>query len=320
MPGLLFPLLLAAVVVDLSLRGNARIGILMGFERYKAVAVLSAIPILLTIALAYLAGREFGVAGVVGVLVVDAGIKFALYDREVKAIARAEGISLKTPAESVERRELRNFMIPAALPGLTAMPSIWFGQAMLARGVGGASAVAMFSACFTLRTLILIVPNVVCAVAFSIMNTERGRGRPVASDAIWRLSIVVAIVTGIIGVIGAKLGGTVALRLFGKSFGGGGLTLTILAMSAAIEATWSALYQRVWSEGRMWPALLFISVPRDATFAVGAALLASKSGASGLGIAHLVSNCVALAGVVTLLIWYRTISRVSATPGFNAAK
>jgi O-antigen/teichoic acid export membrane protein len=318
MPRMLVPLLLASIVVDLSLRGNARLGMLMGLERYRAVAVLSMIPMPLTIGLAYVAGRGFGVAGIVSVLVVDAGFKLILYDRKVKTIARDEGIPLHVPAEAAERRELKAFMVPALIPGFTAMPSVWFGQALLARGADGASAVAVFSACFTLRTLILIVPNVVCAVAFSIMNTERGRGRIVASDNVWHFSILVAIITGFLGIVGAKLGGAMALNLFGRAFRDGHLTLTILAASAAIEATWSALYQRVWSEGRMWPALVSISLPRDGAFAIGAALLASKFGASGLGIAHLVSNCVALIGVLILLIWTRKVGQTSSGAVFSA--
>jgi hypothetical protein len=159
---------------------------------------------------------------------------------------------------------------------------------------------------------VLFVPQAVNNVGMSIMNHSRQSSMTAYRQVFWinaLLTTTAAVAVASIIFVAA----TPLLHLFGPTFGEGRVTLGILLVAAIIEAVAIAAYQVVVAHSRIWGSLFAVSLPRDVTLVLVAALVIPGFGAAGLATAHAVGWTLALCGILFMVM--RLKGAAPAPPG-----
>ena len=273
--------------------------VLAGAEAYRSFAYSSGVAGLMALAVIVAGGWRYGLVGSVGGLVGATIIQAAVFGAASHVTLRKEGIGVHLRGVSSEMALVKHFIVPAALGGLAAMPAQWLAASFLARQTNGFGELAIFSAAFSLRNLVLALPGLGSVVGASILNHEYGAGSPSSLGMAVRTLILTTGSLAFLGGGAVILAGRPLLSLFGKTFETGYSVLTLLALSAILEALVMALNHIFVAEGRLWRLFSAVLLPRDVTLVVAAVFLTATTGAVGLALSHLVAHGLALG----LAIW-----------------
>lgn len=299
-PALAAELRIAALsVLFLVLNGFAA-GALAGLESYRelarAGAASGAVYLLVCITLTW----QYGLRGAVSGVAISAAAQTLLLAILLKRESARQGVGLRFEGLWQERGLVTHFALPASLSGLVTLPAVWLSSAILARQPGGFQQLALFGAANSFRIMVLFVPQAVNNVGMSIMNNSRQSSSTEYRQAFWINAFMTTMAAvGVASIVFAAA--TPLLELFGPTFRDGRVALGILLGAAVIEALAIAVYQVVVAHSRIWGSLFAVSLPRDLTLVLLAALLSPGFGAAGLAAAHTVGWALALCGILFMV-------------------
>jgi O-antigen/teichoic acid export membrane protein len=283
---------LSAGVLLFSLMAAFQVGALAGLECFASSAKAAVVSGVLLLGAIGLGAWQGGVNGALIGWGIAAMVKWCLFELAVYRNCRRQGITMSYRGMFRQWGIIFRFAIPSAAMGITAMPALWLGNVFLYRLPDGKSQVAIFGAAFIIRQAVLLVPTIINGVAMSLLNHQRGLGdarryRKVFWANLLIGGMVVAVFTGV-----AVLIGPYVMLIFGKDFTGGGAVLTVLVLSALPYALMNAIYQIMFSQGRLWLSFFAFSIPRDALLVGCAYILVPRYGAFGLAWAHMIGLLV----------------------------
>jgi O-antigen/teichoic acid export membrane protein len=284
---------------------------LNALERFSIIARAGVVAGTVYLALGALAAYFWGATGAVGSVAVSFLVQSALLGWHVRRETRADEIDPGALPLAAERAELVHYALPAAISGVIVAPAMWAVTALVARGSDGLTQVALYAAAMTIRTMVMFVPHLVNAVAFSMLNNARGARDAHAYRATFWLNLLS--VTAITGAGAASLWflSPWLLALFGKSFADARPVVGILLAACVLEAVAVTLAQVTFAHGRMWRSFAALSLPPCITMVAVAALLAPSQGASGGAWGVLAGFAV---GAVAAAISAATLGLVPSTP------
>lgn len=292
-PGLAGSLRLASVMVFFTVLVGYHMGSLAGLESYRSLAILALATGAANLLAAALGAAAWGLAGAVGGMGVGSFLQWLMFHRTTEAICRRQGISISRKGALSERKVLFSFALPAALCGISAAPAIWLANAFLARQADGFSQLALYTAAFSVRTLVFFLPSLVNSVSMSLLNNQKGLRDWDGYRRVFRTNIVVTGATVVLAALGVGLVGVRVLAAFGRDFRVGYPVLLVLLLAAVLEGVMASMYQVVQAESRMWSSFFFISLPRDLLIVCVAYVLAPRLGALGVATAYTVGYVVA---------------------------
>jgi O-antigen/teichoic acid export membrane protein len=246
---------------------------------------------------------KFGLNGAFSGLLVSAILGCVLLLKVLVSESRSQNIQIQIAVFPQLRPILLNFAMPAAISGLTYLPAIWIGDAILVRQPDGYSQMALFSAAFALMTAVLFIPNNTCVVGWSILNHHKGLGESEGYRSIFKMNLAVVGAAAVAGALMLALAGPGLLRLFGKDFSGGYTILLIMLGAAIPQALALAILQHLQSQERMWFSFFAVILPRDLLLVGLAYVWIPRSGAFGL------AGACGLAWTVSLLAAVGVTSR-----------
>jgi len=246
---------------------------------------------------------KFGLNGAFSGLLVSAILGCVLLLKVLVSESRSQNIQIQIAVFPQLRPILLNFAMPAAISGLTYLPAIWIGDAILVRQPDGYSQMALFSAAFALMTAVLFIPNNTCVVGWSILNHHKGLGESEGYRSIFKMNLAVVGAAAVAGALMLALAGPGLLRLFGKDFCGGYTILLIMLGAAIPQALALAILQHLQSQERMWFSFFAVILPRDLLLVGLAYVWIPRSGAFGL------AGACGLAWTVSLLAAVGVTSR-----------
>jgi O-antigen/teichoic acid export membrane protein len=287
-------LVLASGYVLFAVTAGVEQGALAGCEAFRVIAWRNILAGVGHVTLCTSGALLFGVRGAVAALSLSALLRLVAMSVALRQVW-PDRVQIPIIEALRERGVILTFAIPAAMSGIISMSAIWVGNAILVNGQSGLAQMALFGAAFSLRTLIVFLPNMVDNVGATLLNSERGAANP---NGYWRVFRINLLASGTLAAAASLVTAGLAqplMRLFGPEFGAGALSLQILALAACVQALANTLYQLVQSEGRMWFSLLAVCLPRDAVTILLALLLVPHFSANGLAAAHAVGACVGLA-------------------------
>jgi O-antigen/teichoic acid export membrane protein len=281
-PELSLGLRIGSGVVFLNVLIGLFMGALAGLEAYRGLSrgLIAYGTIYLTVCSAM--AWKFGLNGAFSGLLVSAILGCALLLGVLVSECRSQNIHIQIGFFPQLRPILFNFAMPAAFSGLTYLPAIWIGNAILVRQPNGYSQMALFSAAFALMTAVLFIPNNTYVVGWSILNHHKGLGESEGYRNIFETNLVVVGVAAIVGALILAVAGPELLRLFGKDFSGGYRILLILLGAAIPQALALAVLQHLQSQERMWFSFFAVILPRDLLLVALAYVFIPRSGAFGL--------------------------------------
>lgn len=307
-PFLARPLRLAAAVVVLTVVNAYQVGAIAGLESYRSFAFASAIQGPLQLAICALSAWLWGLEGAVLGLAATAFARCLIFYLTLKKEAEKQQIIPRVLGFWKERPILMQYVLPAALSGLTAGPALWFGNTVLVRSSHGYSQMAIFSAALNLRSVVMFLPILLNNVGFSLLNNHKGERDHARYRRIFWANLGAIFLAVLCGALCVALAGPYLLRLYGRNFSDGYPVLLILLFSAVVEASSMAFYVIVQSQDKMWISFWGIVLPRDFALATAAFYLASGYGAIGLAFAYVLSAAVAASA--TLI----AVSRIGLDP------
>ncbi len=285
-PHLSGSLQLASVVVFFTVLVGYQIGALAGLESYRSLAILALATGATNLIAAAIGAATWGLNGAVGGMGLGGSLQWLMFRWATEAACRREGISICRRGVLSERTVLFSFAVPAALCGLSSAPAIWLANAFLARQPGGYSQLALYTAAFSVRTLVFFVPSLVNSVSMSLLNNQKGLQDWDGYRRVFRTNMVVTGVSVAVAALAVGLVGVRVLALFGRDFRVGYPVLLVLLLAAVLEGVMASMYQVVQAESRMWSSLFFISLPRDVLIVFLSYLLSPRLGALGVATAY----------------------------------
>lgn len=228
-------------------------GILIGFERFKALLVTGVAKGVSALLLCFLLARADGVAGavlglglmsLVGVMLNFAAVRLSLPSRQL-------------PHESLnreERREVVRFSFPVMLASLLVNPSTWLGSVIINRQPGGSILLAEFTVVRNWMTVLQFFPVQIAQAMLPFLSRrmagagQTGRTSSVSVILVTLIAAVLALVTLPVGWWFIHLYG-----FSGPSLRDGFVWMLGASVLAAMNII---LGQVVLSQGRSWPRLL----------------------------------------------------------------
>ncbi len=272
-----------------------QIGALAGLEGYRCLAKAGIGSGILYLLLCSALASQWGLDGAIAGLLLSAISQWLIQRHYLRIEQRKHGILTRYDGMGTERDVIFRFAMPAAAAGLYTTPAIWMANTLLVRQPGGYVQMALYSAGYTIRILVMFVPNIVNTVGLSILNHTKGVGT--SSQYKRTLGVNVALMGGaaLIAAITTTAFGKVILHAFGKDFSDAYPVMVLLVTAAILESITLGLYQHVQAQGRMWLSLFAIVIPRETTLVIGSYLLTPGYGARGLATAYLVASGVGLA-------------------------
>jgi O-antigen/teichoic acid export membrane protein len=299
---------IAAAVIFFTVVNAYQMGALAGLESYRQWAISNALQGPIQLGICTLAAWKWGLPGAVAGLLATSVARWIILQLALKREANRQGILLRYAGLWQERSILFRFALPAAMTGLSITPAIWLGNTFLVRQTSGYSQLALFSAAFNLKNVVMFLPLLLNNVGFSLLNNQRGGGneasyRKVFWTTVGCVTAVVFTAAAFVGIFGTQL-----LRLYGKSFPEAYPTLLILLCCAVVEAIAMAVYIIIGAEEKMWLTLLAIALPRDFTLVFLAYKLTPVYGVVGLALAH------AIAWLLCATVIFSTVLTMGLSP------
>ncbi|MBA3405354.1 MAG: oligosaccharide flippase family protein [Gemmatimonadaceae bacterium] len=302
-PRLVEPLMLGIGFLVFSAINGYQIGALAGMEAYRSLAgagILSGVTALVVVASG---ASQWGLNGAVLGLSVSAGLRCLFHMAWLKVELRGAGLRLRLRGFLEERTILLRFALPAAMSGYTALPALWLANTFLVRQLDGYRGMALYSAAYNLMVVVLFMPVLMNNVVMSIINQQRGVKNRRGYSKMFRGNLLITGVAACVGGAIMAIGGPYLLGAFGKDFSAGLPILYVLLASSVFEAMTIAFNQALQSHGRMWRALLFVNLPRDACIVICAFLLVPAHGAVGLALAYAIGRMLGLVSTAMLARW-----------------
>ena len=291
-PHLSGSLQLASVMVFFSVLVGYQMGALAGLESYRSLAILALATGAANLIATALGAATWGLKGAVGGMGVGAFLQWLMFRWATEAACRRAGIPIRLDVPGdvrnvlSERAVLFSFALPAALVGLSSMPAIWLPNAFLARQPDGFSQLALYTAAFSVRSLVFFLPSLVNRVSMSLINNQKGLQDWEGYRRVFRTNIVLTGASVVVAALGVGLVGVRVLAFFGRDFRVGYPVLLVLLLAAVLEGVMASMYQLVQAESRMWSSLFLIALPRDVLIVCLSYLLSPRLGALGLATAY----------------------------------
>ena len=290
-----------AIYVVLFALNAYQIGALSGFEAFAGIARISAIQgpfvLILTACLIW----PLGLKGAVLAMVIAMFSSWILYHKTLRTVCRQHGIRINYCYDSIrpELPVLMQVALPAATSGIVGGLAVLGANIILVRQTEGFAQIAIFNASNSFRLLLLLIPNMVMKVAAPLLCNLR------ASQDIIRYKRMFRVCLGINLGLSAALALTLffcahpLLRLFGKEFAEGQWTFGLLMAAAVMEILAIALYQPLYSHGKLWLHVGILTI-WSGLLLTGAKCFTGINGATALAGSYLIAWIVSaiLYGIV----------------------
>lgn len=296
---------IGAVLTTLTVIGGAQIGILIGLQEFRAVALLQAVRSA-SIGIGLIVGSFFGTTGALVGLSGGEAISVLISTVMLYRISNLHSIStLYGPFDWIEARQLCSFALPVFLSGMVMQPAVWFSNLFLASQPAGYSRLGIFVAAEKWRELALFVPGSISQAVLALLSNLHGTQNTKSYADIFRLNILVHIIVILVTAIGLAFFSRLAMAAFGTEFVEGWGTLSILALSAIPIVLNNVLGQVLQSAGLVWHRF-FLDVLLATLYTTLAVVLIPRWFENGLAIASL------LAFAVTATVLYLRVRQVMA--------
>ena len=286
-----------AVYLMVSAMSGYQTGALAGLEGYRRIAWLGAMHAIVHIVVVAAGVWFYGLPGALWALVVSLVARWWIFHQGIKEETKQFGIRITYGMEKDERSVLLRFALPSALGGLTAMPALWLANTFLVQHPDGFRQLGLYSAAFSLKAAVMLLPIAVNGVGGAIMNSYMApKDHSLYRHAYWS-NVVATTCVAFLAALFVIIFGEFLLNFFGREFLSAHAALIILMVCTVPEALAISLYQVIQTREKMWWSLIAVSIPRDCLIVIAAYFLVGERGATGLSVAYLLGWLVALTAI-----------------------
>ena len=292
-PNLSFPLILGSPLLFFSLVAGVRSGELIGFQNFRALAIVNLLDGVLGLILTLVLVSFFHLEGFVIALLLKSVAMWGFLEYMARDSRRHYGILLDWRNAWRERGLLVGFSLPAFLSSMSYAPIMWAGQTLLARN-SGYDQLGLFFAAAQINFLVTAFMTVFAQVSVSLLSESAGRSCSTESynrrfNLTLRLNLTIACFTGFC----ISLWPAGAASIFGSDFAEASNLIPIAIAFAAVNVGCGTCGQFFSSADRMWVGL-GMTILWGVCFLVCFVAFGVNAGAQGLALALLIAYWVAL--------------------------
>jgi len=274
-----------AVLLFTGAVNGAQMGVLAGFEAFRAIAVANLVSGLIALPLLVGGAHAGGLCGGVVALAVGGIASCLVNHAALRSVTRKAGVPIRLWPSQAEWSMLWNFGLPAALSSALVTPVHWVCSAMLVNRPGGYHEMGAFNAANQWFGALLFLPGVLSNTMLPLLcermaASDRARaGRVLGASLVVNAVLILPLVA-----VGCAFSPWI-MRLYGPDFGGTWPTLVVSLITAGLLAVQTPVGQVIAATGRMW-----LGFAMNFGWAVGCILLTGHLlylGSMGLALARL---------------------------------
>lgn len=247
---------ISGVIIIISSLNGCFQGILTGWRLFRPLAFINIgtafFSLVLQVAGAWYAGLSGAIAGygvslvinLLMLIVCNAKINgFEIFVFRIRDYIELRGVFIK-------------FSLPAALNGILIVPVAWLGNALLIE-YAGTGEMGIYSAAFTWRNFVLMIPALVAQVSLPFLSGLHSLKNYRDYYKILKLNVWINFsVASIVAVIISLLSGLI-METYGESFVSGKFVLVVLMLSSILASINSVVGQALNSQGKVWLGVFF---------------------------------------------------------------
>jgi O-antigen/teichoic acid export membrane protein len=291
-------LVFVAVIIPITSLTLFQNGALVGFEKYRIQTTLSIFQSVALVLGPVLGAILNGVGGAILGLASAMVVRFVSQRVALRRVSVSMGIRARYSGMATMNRLFFRFALPASLTGITAGTSLWLSTLILIAQDTGPRQMGLFAAAQYFRLLVLFLPVQISTIGVPLLTRHFTSGAHARYTTLLRAgTLATGTIAGVVAIALALAAGFL-LRIFGASFVSAKGLVTLLLISAVVEAVVGAMYQALPSREQMWRSFVLVALPRDFTLLIASWLLIPQFLSLGLGYAFLISQTVALVGVI----------------------
>lgn len=304
----------AALYLLCTTVNGVQMGVLAGFENFRAIAAVniarSVVTLLLTIPLVWL----WSLKGAAAAMAIGAAFTYGLGSIQVASVSRTAGIRQALGIDWRHAHVLWTFSAPSVLGGAAVSGVSWVASLWLSRQPDGYAEVGLFGAANQWRSAVAFLPAILSQPLLPLLSSLADGAR----DSFRRLLLSSTILNG---AVAASAGLVLLLAMpfvtatYGKDFSALDRVLAPLIAAAVISCAASAAGNALASQNRMWTGFALNLIWACCLLSV-AAVAVPAAGARGLAYSFVASYLVHLLTTGYCVIrWGRTMVR----PGSDVA-
>lgn len=275
-------------VVVLSIFASWIQGGLIGFGRYRSLALTNSLGALVSIPFSYWMSTRYGVAGAVISMGAPHISAILLSGIVLKSELKSRGIKVQFVGALAERDAVLLVGMPVLLTGFMASGAMWLGNRVLVTGVDGFRALGIFSAALQWNSIFSHVSIVLGSVLVPLLvRGDKGSDRKLQS---------INVVSGWLVVLGLAIpfvgfADWIAL-LYGQSYVGFEFNAVVacVGMTAVLSAFKGGIARRMVAENLAWYSVFSNLI--WASMFVSAVYYLRDYGAIGIGLSLVTSQAV----------------------------
>jgi len=284
------------LLVAFSIVSGVQDGIIQGFEDFRSIALTRLTTTVVTLAGIYPAGVEFGLLGVMAVVLLGLIIKYLLLVQKLGWHIRENNLPAK--GEGLRGQDLLwGFSIPSMLVSLLVGAIGWGGTFILSRQASGFDALAVVNTGLQWRGPIFLLTTAISSVAIPAISRQFQAGNHSAIRRLHQKVLLFNSGFALLAAVALMALSPLILLLYGKGFSGGAFVFSLVVASAVPQVIAGVYLQHLVAKGHMWQQLflhLWLVVP----LGIGFAILIPHFHSEGFALANFTAwsiFCIALA-------------------------
>lgn len=249
-PRLVNEIRLGSFILFFTALNTLQIGILSGFQSFKAIAknnlLAGVLGFLMQIIFCYIWKLNGSIVGLGSSLLILSLFNFL----SIKKIQSDNILPFFSFSIFKELPILWRFSLPTFLTGIVVETTIWIGNTILVSQPNGFNEIAIFDVSNQWRIVIVFIPSILAQLTLPLLSANIGNKNQYSSIFFKNLKINTAI-SLFVGIC-FSLFSPLILRLYGDSYVGSQLVLIILIISTILTSINSLVWQITVSNGDMW--------------------------------------------------------------------
>ena len=254
-PHLIDDLRVGALLLFVTVINGAQVGVLSGFENFKAIALNTLWGSIAECSFMLLGAWFYGVFGAILGYGVGFAVLYTFNRISINRLLDIEGISVsRRNFNKTDLSLLYKFSLPAALSSMMVVPTYWIVRSMLVRH-NGFEELAVYEAADHWKIIILFIPSAISQVVLPILSSSIGEGK----DKFWKiLKMNIYLNAGVALVFSLLISvfSPYIMGMYGNGFSDC-TPLILLAFSTIFNAISTVVGLSISSRAKMWTGATF---------------------------------------------------------------
>lgn len=292
------PILLGIIFVGSTILSGVQDGIAQGFEIFGALAKLKIATSALTLALIFPAAKNFGLNGVLCVILSGLFLKYLILELLVNRSRSNHQIPGSGAGVSFVRL-VSDFAFPSMVVSLAVGFVTWMGLFLLSKQAAGFDGVAIVNTGLQWRGPVLLLAASLGSVAVPAFSRLEGGSDTAGSRKLRRTLILLNLAVAAIASIVVVAGSGLIMKLYGSGFAQGRLAFCLIVSSTVPTVVANVYMQQLIGAARMWRQF-WLQAPYLIVLAGGFIILVPRYHTMGYSISLLIGSMIFLSNVLLM--------------------